>query len=277
MGDAVFVVEGEEVADVADVERGVGLAVHEAEVAGDIGCDFGGREDLQRESFEPGAVEVVESAAQIAGGEEIREHDADATPTMLAKRGLDGGINRHISACSDALDEGEHLRETRAPGAWTQALGGAAAECMDAHFLRAAKTEDTECGGKFLRERELVLEIHRGGAVHEQDDMLLLLVVKLFEVGPVDAREDVPVEKAHVVARRVVAEIAELRARAALRREMLAARPVGEAPRGVQPQPRKAIQIAVGEETGDLGGAHCWFTSKASDARLCRERSFDPP
>lgn len=88
--------------------------------------------------------------------------------------------------------------------------------------------------------------------------MLLLLVVKLFKVGPVDAREDVPVEKAHVVARRVVAEIAELRARAALRREMLTARPVGETPRGVQPQPRKAIQIAVGEEAGDLGGAHAW-------------------
>lgn len=160
MGCAVFVVEREEVADVADVERGVGLTVHEAEVSGDIGRDFGGGEDLQRESFKPCAVEVVEGAAQIAGGEEIREHDGDAASAVLAKRGLDGCVNRHVTSCGEALDEGEHFRETRAPGAWPQARGGAAAERMDAHFLRAAQAEDSECGGEFLRERELVLEVH---------------------------------------------------------------------------------------------------------------------
>ena len=80
--------------------------------------------------------------------------------------------------------------------------------------------------------------------------------MELLHIRPLDARKDVPIHEAHIVARRVIAEVAELRARPALRREMLAARAVGETPRRVQPQPREPVEVAVGEERRNLSSLH---------------------
>ena len=41
MGGTIFVVKSDQRAGITDVERAVGLAVHEAKVAGDFGVDLG--------------------------------------------------------------------------------------------------------------------------------------------------------------------------------------------------------------------------------------------
>ena len=132
----------------------------------------------------------------------------------------------------------------------------AGAQRVGAHLLAAAQAEHADRGGQLARELELALEHHRARRIDEQRDVHLLLLVKLLEIRPLDAREDVPVHEAHVVARRVIAVIAKLRARAALRREMLAAAAIREAPRSVQPQPREPVEVAIGQQRGDLRRRH---------------------
>ena len=225
------------------------------QVAGELGREFAGGEDLHGEDFEAGAVKLVEGAAQIAAREEIAEHHGHAAPAMLAEKQLDALLDRRLAAGREVFQKGEQLRQRHPPRAGSQPLRHAA-ERTRAHFLLRPQPEHAERRGKLAREVELALKEHRIRRIHEHRDVHLLLLVELLHIRPLDAREDVPIHEPHVVARRVIAEIAELRARPALSREMLAARAVGEAPRRVQPQPREPVEVAVGEEGGELRGVH---------------------
>jgi hypothetical protein len=118
-----------------------------------------------------------------------------------------------------------------------------------------AQPQHREPRRELPRERELFLEEHRVRRIDEDHDVHFLLVMKLLHVRPIEPREDVPVDEPHVVARRIIAVIAELRARPALRREMLAARAIGETPRRIDPQPPKPVEVAVGEKGGELDAA----------------------
>ena len=82
--------------------------------------------------------------------------------------------------------------------------------------------------------------------------MHLFLHVVLLQIRTIDPREDIPVDKSGVIARRIIAEIAELRACPALRREMFTARAIGETPRRIDPQPAEPIEIAISEKRREL-------------------------
>jgi len=76
--------------------------------------------------------------------------------------------------------------------------------------------------------------------------MQLFLLVKQLEIGPLDPCEDVPIHEAHVVAGRIIAIIAKLRAGPAFRREMLAPGAVCKASPRINAQSREPVEIAIG-------------------------------
>jgi hypothetical protein len=77
MRRAVFLIDGEQIAGGGNVEMRRGFRIEKAQIARDLRIDFTRSEDLQREDFQPGAVQQAERAAQIAARQEIGQHDDD--------------------------------------------------------------------------------------------------------------------------------------------------------------------------------------------------------
>jgi hypothetical protein len=117
----------------------------------------------------------------------------------------------------------------------------------DADLLVSAQTHDAHSRSDSASDSELLLEEHRIRRIEDNRNVEFLLVMELLEVRPLDAREDVPVDEADVIARRIIAVIAKLRARAALGSEVLAACAIGKPPGRIQPQSRQPIQVAIAE------------------------------
>nr|WP_202797499.1 hypothetical protein [Chthoniobacter flavus] len=208
---------------------------------------------MHRKNLQAGIVQEIERTPQVAVGKKIAEDHGDATPAMMTQKCFDSPLQRRLATAFDVFQKREELPLRGASARRDEPRGWAfRAHRIGADFFATTDTEHTQRGGQSLRERELFFEEHRARGVDEQGDVQFLFLVELLEVGPLDAGENIPVHETHIVARRVVAIVAELRARAALHAEMLAAPAIGEASRDLEPQPRQPVEIAVGEQRGQL-------------------------
>ena len=252
-------VELEDVGAARHIEGRLRLAVHEAQVASQLRLDLAWAEDLDCEDLEARAEQAVQRRPDVAEGQEVRQDHHHAAADVAREERLDSVLERQLAAALGPLDEGEQAGHARASRARAQPLDAAFAEGRDADPLGAQQAHDAEGGGELLGPQELVLEEHGLRGVEDDGHVHLLFLLEELDVRAIQAREGIPVHEPHVVARRVVAEVGELGARAPAPDEVLAAAPVGEAPRRIDAEQLEAAKRPVVEQRRHLGLAGGFF------------------
>src|SRR4030095_10904471 len=132
---------------------------------------------------------------------------------MPSQECLDPAIECLLSARLHAFEESEHFAHARSSAGGLKAVRSRAADDGCAHLLMAAQSDHTQAGRQLEAESKFVLELHRVRRIEDDRNVKLFLVMELLQIRSLDPGEDVPVDKAHVVAGRVIAVITELGAR----------------------------------------------------------------
>jgi hypothetical protein len=167
---------------------------------------------------------------------------------------FDAVLDRDGAAALEFLNETEKPLQRGASAHSRKARHALMTDRADAHLFIATHADDAEGGREPPRQIEFSFELHRIGNIDKERRVHFLLLMKLFEIRAFGARENIPIDKAHVVAGGIVAVIAELGAGAAFRREMFAPAAIGESAGRVEPDPMQTIEVAIAQKRRELGG-----------------------